>query len=124
MAGEPFSERNTIKRNVAYSACEKAQVWVWAVELLAVMAEVRVEQGTITYSAASMQAGDWLRAMELFAELACDRAEQDTSPYSAAINACAMSSIWSRVLDLLCRMAGAGVEPNTIHRVQCNAQRL
>ena len=49
-------EHNTIKYNAAFSACEEAQVWFRAMELLAEMADVRV-RCTITYSAAISACG-------------------------------------------------------------------
>ena len=100
----------------ALSVCETPQVWFRAVELLAAMADARVGQCTITYSAAlgaCNKDGRWFRAVKLLAVMAVGCMEWDTI-CNAASSACEKASQWLRDMELLGEMAFDRVEQDTI----------
>eukprot|EP00930_Biecheleria_cincta_P095240 TRINITY_DN87222_c0_g1_i1.p1 TRINITY_DN87222_c0_g1~~TRINITY_DN87222_c0_g1_i1.p1 ORF type:complete len:577 (-),score=112.34 TRINITY_DN87222_c0_g1_i1:569-2269(-) len=80
-----------VSYNEAISACDQGRQWIWALDLLRVMAEDEVPPDIISFGAAISaceHACEWLRALELHEELLRRKLQPNLITFSLAVTAC------------------------------------
>ncbi|CAE8581649.1 unnamed protein product, partial [Polarella glacialis] len=115
--GSGATTLNTIHYNAALSACAKAGKWNMALELLAIMSEVRIARNARSFSSAitaCSKVGQWSVSVALLGEMADGRVPADQIVYNSLISSCAKAGRWSTALEMLAAMVGAKLQADAI----------
>eukprot|EP00439_Symbiodinium_sp_Y106_P019042 s1768_g2.t1 len=95
---------DAVSYNVAISACQKQELWQWAMLLLHELWDSRLRASVITYSVAigaAHAAGRWAWALHFLQRLDRDGEAPNVITFNAVLSTCAGQHRWRRTLSLL-----------------------